>query len=88
MSDAPHETSKEDSHGERPKKKDLGGRRKKADRRRRTTAETFPERRWLRHRRNGGDRRSSPFFNPIEDGERRDAFKDDDTDENDAAEKE
>lgn len=56
---------------------DLGGRRRKADRRRRTTAGKFPERRWLRHRRNGGDRRSFPFFNPRSHHERRDAFRDD-----------
>jgi hypothetical protein len=78
MSDAPDETSKDVPQGEKKKTNDLGGRRQKADRRGRTTAGTFPERRWLRHRRDGGDRRSSPFFNPREEDERRKVFKEDD----------
>ncbi len=78
MNDAPDDSA--DSHSEQGSRKtrDQGGRRKKADRRGRTTAETFPERRWLRHRRDGGDRRSSPFFNSREDDERREVFKDED----------
>lgn len=57
---------------------DLGGRRRRADRRARTTAALFPERRWLRHRREGGDRRSFPFFNPRSHRERREIFRDTD----------
>jgi hypothetical protein len=67
-----------------PKKSpDLGGRRRKADRRRRTSASIFPERRWLRHRRNGGDRRSFPFFNARSRRERREAFRDADAERDD-----
>jgi hypothetical protein len=55
--------------------KDLGGRRKLADRRRRTSTDHFPERRWLRHRRSGTDRRSLPFFAGRKRLERRRAFQ-------------
>ena len=81
MNDAPDEPSDSHSEQDRRKTRDQGGRRKKADRRGRTTAETFPERRWLRHRRGGGDRRSAPFFNSREDDERREVFKDEDAGE-------
>lgn len=54
--------------------KDLGGRRKLVDRRRRTSSSYFPERRWLRHRRSGTDRRSMPFFAGRKRLERRRAF--------------
>ena len=81
MSDTPNDRSDNRSEQDSRKTRDLGGRRKKADRRGRTTAETFPERRWLRHRRDGGDRRSSPFFNPREEDERREVFKDEDAEE-------
>lgn len=69
--DAPEDNLKEDSK----KAQDLGGRRKKADRRGRTTVGKFPEQRWQRHRRDGGDRRSFPFFSPRQKEERRDAFQ-------------
>lgn len=69
--DAPDSDLKDDAK----KTQDQGGRRKKADRRGRTTAGTFPEQRWQRHRRDGGDRRSFPFFSPRQNQERRDAFK-------------
>ena len=81
MSDTPHDTSDNHADEKNRKTQDLGGRRKKADRRGRTTAGTFPERRWLRHRRDGSDRRSSPFFNPREECERREAFKEEETEE-------
>jgi hypothetical protein len=81
MNDGSDDTSKGRSGEEHRKARDLGGRRKRADRRSRTTAGTFPERRWLRHRRDGGDRRSTPFFNPREQCERRDAFKKNDNEE-------
>jgi hypothetical protein len=64
MEQDPHDAAEVDLKSDSNKTKDQGGRRKKADRRGRTTADTFPERRWLRHRRDGGDRRSFPFFSP------------------------
>ena len=70
-----HAESEEEAKDEARKPQDQGGRRRKADRRGRTTAGLFPERRWLRHRRDGGDRRSFPFFNPRAHNERRSAFK-------------
>jgi hypothetical protein len=75
MEQDPHDAAEVDSKSDPKKTKDQGGRRKKADRRGRTTAESFPERRWLRHRRDGGDRRSFPFFSPRQNQERRDAFQ-------------
>jgi hypothetical protein len=75
MEQDPHETAEIDPKSDSKKTKDQGGRRKRADRRGRTSAGTFPERRWLRHRRDGGDRRSFPFFSPRRNGERRDAFQ-------------
>ena len=71
----PHETAEIDLKSDPKKTRDQGGRRKKADRRGRTSEGMFPERRWLRHRRDGGDRRSFPFFSPRRNGERRDAFQ-------------
>jgi hypothetical protein len=55
---------------------DNGGRRRLADRRRRTSAYRFPERRWLRHRRSGTDRRIDRDLRIREDLERRDAYRD------------
>ena len=75
MEQDPHETAEIDLNSDSKKTKDQGVRRKKADRRGRTSAGTFPERRWLRHRRDGGDRRSFPFFSPRRNRERRDAFQ-------------
>jgi hypothetical protein len=75
------EASQDERQEEIKKTPDMGGRRKKADRRQRTTAGTFPERRWLRHRRGGGDRRSFPFFSPRRNRERRNAFRDSDPEE-------
>lgn len=69
------EASRDERKEESKKTQDLGGRRKKADRRQRTTVGIFPERRWLRHRRDGGDRRSFPFFSPRRNRERRNAFR-------------
>jgi len=76
MDNDSHDASDSDLKDDAKRTQDLGGRRKKADRRGRTTAGTFPEQRWQRHRRDGGDRRSFPFFNPRQDEERRDAFQD------------
>jgi hypothetical protein len=56
--------------------KDNGGRRRRADRRRRTSAYRFPERRWLRHRRSGNDRRTDERLRIHKELERREAFKD------------
>lgn len=78
LDDAPEDDLKDDSK----KAQDLGGRRKKADRRGRATAGTFPEQRWQRHRRDGGDRRSFPFFSSRRNRERRDTFKETDQEEN------
>lgn len=75
MSEDQDEAVQDAGYSEDKKTPDLGGRRKRADRRSRTTAATFPERRWLRHRRGGGDRRSFPFFNPRSRRERREAFR-------------
>ena len=75
MEQDPHEAAEIDLKSDSKKTQDQGGRRKKADRRGRTSAGTFPERRWLRHRRDGGDRRSFPFFSPRRNSERRDAFQ-------------
>jgi hypothetical protein len=75
MGQDPHETGEIELESDSKKTRDQGGRRKKADRRGRTSVGTFPERRWLRHRRDGGDRRSFPFFSPRQNRERRDAFQ-------------
>lgn len=76
MEKDPHyNTAEAELESDSKKTQDQGGRRKKADRRGRTTAGTFPEQRWQRHRRNGGDRRSFPFFSPRKNQERRDAFQ-------------
>ena len=75
MRDAGQDMSDSRSDEEKAKARDMGGRRRKSDRRSRTTAGTFPEQRWLRHRRNGSDRRSWAFFNPLKDGERREVLK-------------
>lgn len=75
MTNDPRDVSEDVSEDDLKKKQDLGGRRKKADRRGRTTTGTFPEQRWQRHRRDGGDRRSFPFFSPRKNQERREAFK-------------
>jgi hypothetical protein len=55
---------------------DNGGRRRVADRRRRTSVYHFPERRWLRHRRNGADRRTLRTLRIRKELERRSSFKD------------
>ncbi len=56
--------------------KDRGGRRSIIDRRHRTSKEHFPERRWLRYRRSGIDRRR-PFLQRLKRKlERRRAFQD------------
>lgn len=75
MDHDPQDATEDDLKDDDKKTKDLGGRRKKADRRGRTTNGTFPEQRWQRHRRDGGDRRSFPFFSPRKKQERREAFK-------------
>jgi len=55
--------------------KDRGGRRSIIDRRQRTSKEHFPERRWLRYRRSGIDRRR-PFQQRLKRKlERRRAFQ-------------
>jgi len=82
MDHDPHEAPEDVIKDESRKADDLGGRRRKADRRGRTTAGVFPERRWLRHRRGGGDRRSFPFFSPRRNRERRDAFKESESEDN------
>ncbi len=82
MDHDPYETSQEAKKDEFRKADDLGGRRRKADRRGRTTAGIFPERRWLRHRREGGDRRSFPFFGPRRNRERREAFRETEPEDN------
>ena len=56
--------------------KDNGGRRRRADRRKRASSYRFPERRWLRHRRSGNDRRTDDRLRIHKDLERREAFKD------------
>lgn len=83
MSEELDEAVLEDANGRGVKSPDQGGRRKRADRRGRTTSASFPERRWLRHRRDGGDRRSYPFFNSRSHRERRDAFRDTETEKDD-----
>jgi hypothetical protein len=54
---------------------DNGGRRRLADRRRRTSAYRFPERRWLRHRRSGNDRRAMRRLRIRRELERRKAYR-------------
>jgi len=54
---------------------DNGGRRRLADRRQRTSSYRFPERRWLRHRRSGTDRRTARLLRIRKGLERRDAYK-------------
>lgn len=78
MSDKQDQAVSKSGPGADRKTPDLGGRRRRADRRGRATADTFPERRWLRHRREGGDRRSFPFFNSRAHRERREIFRDTD----------
>jgi hypothetical protein len=57
--------------------KDRGGRRSITDRRQRASKKHFPERRWLRYRRSGIDRRR-PFQSRLKRKlERRRAFSDD-----------
>lgn len=75
MRDDQDDAVQDAGHAADKKTHDLGGRRRRVDRRSRTTAARFPERRWLRHRRGGGDRRSFPFFNPRTRRERREAFR-------------
>jgi hypothetical protein len=55
--------------------KDRGGRRQLSDRRKRTSGEHFPERRWLRYRRSGVDRRRIHQMRMRRRLERRHAFK-------------
>ena len=80
MSENQNPPAPEGGHSAGRRTPDLGGRRRRADRRGRTTAASFPERRWLRHRREGGDRRSFPFFNPRSHRERWEDFRDEDSD--------
>ncbi len=54
---------------------DNGGRRRLADRRQRTSSYRFPERRWLRHRRSGTDRRMARLLRIRKGLERRNAYK-------------
>jgi hypothetical protein len=54
---------------------DNGGRRRLADRRRRTSVYRFPERRWLRHRRSGNDRRALRRLRIRRELERRKAYR-------------
>ena len=54
---------------------DNGGRRRLADRRQRTSSYRFPERRWLRHRRSGTDRRTERLLRIRKGLERRQAYK-------------
>jgi hypothetical protein len=55
--------------------KDRGGRRSLPDRRKFTSSEHFPERRHLRHRRSGSDRRSLQSSKLRMKRERRKAFR-------------
>jgi hypothetical protein len=55
--------------------KDRGGRRSLPDRRKSTSSDHFPERRFLRHRRSGSDRRSLQIAKVRKKIERRKAFK-------------
>jgi hypothetical protein len=55
--------------------KDRGGRRSLSDRRKRTSKEHFPERRWLRYRRSGVDRRRVHQMRMRRRLERRRVFK-------------
>ena len=55
--------------------KDRGGRRSVPDRRQFISSEHFPERRFLRHRRSGLDRRSLQNFKQRMKRERRKAFR-------------
>jgi hypothetical protein len=55
--------------------KDRGGRRSLPDRRQFISSEHFPERRFLRHRRSGVDRRSLQSFKMRIKRERRKAFR-------------
>lgn len=54
---------------------DNGGRRRLADRRQRMSSHRFPERRWLRHRRSGTDRRTARLLRIRKGLERRNAYK-------------
>lgn len=55
--------------------KDRGGRRRLADRRKFSSSEHFPERRFLRYRRSGNDRRSLQNQKIRKKSERRRMFK-------------
>jgi len=55
--------------------KDRGGRRRLPDRRQFSSSEHFPERRNLRHRRSGSDRRTLQNFKMRKKIERRKIFK-------------
>jgi hypothetical protein len=55
--------------------KDRGGRRSLADRRKSSSSDHFPERRFLRYRRSGSDRRSLQSAKVRKKIERRKAFK-------------
>jgi hypothetical protein len=55
--------------------KDRGGRRFLPDRRKSSSSDHFPERRFLRHRRSGSDRRSLQSAKVRHKIERRKAFK-------------
>jgi hypothetical protein len=55
--------------------KDRGGRRFLPDRRKSSSSEHFPERRFLRHRRSGSDRRRIQSTKVRKKMERRKAFK-------------
>jgi len=56
--------------------KDRGGRRRIPDRRKYSSLDHFPERRNLRHRRNGSDRRNRQSLRIQRSKERRHAFQD------------
>ena len=63
---------------ESPKKEkliDKGGRRRLSDRRQKASSKHFPERRWLRHRRSGEDRRGEQHVEFEKEEERRKALK-------------
>jgi hypothetical protein len=55
--------------------KDRGGRRTLPDRRKSSSSDHFPERRFLRHRRSGSDRRRLQSVKVRKKMERRKAFK-------------
>ena len=67
---------------------DKGGRRRLSDRRNKASSTHFPERRWLRHRRSGEDRRGDRQVEFEKELERRKAYKEIDDKETDITKKE